>query len=286
MVMTLPIDQVSFVAIDLECTGPAPGFDHITEVGAARFSVTVDGVVSPGATFEHLVKPPRPIPPYVAELTGITNATVADAPPLAAVWPGLEVFLAAEPHTVLLAHSARVDLSFLVLSADALETDWEPPPAFCTVKIARRAVPGAGRYGLIALVDHLGCGQAEMVHHRALADSLHARNVFARCVGLLRPATLEDLGVQPTPTPSLNELQVELPDHLIPLATAAETGQPTDIIYRGGSKGRSRRRITPLGFYRREGRLFLRAWCHLDETPKSFRADRIGTVDPEEKPLA
>ncbi len=230
MVMTLPIEQVSFVAIDLECTGPAPGFDHITEIGAVRFSVSVDGVVSPGPTIEHLVKPPRGIPPYVAELTGITNATVAAAPPLSAVWPKLAAYLAAEPHTVLLAHSARVDLSFLVLSANTLGVDWEPLPALCTVKVARRAVPGAGKYGLINLVDHLGCGHGELVHHRALADALHARNVFARCVGLLRPATLEALGVQPTPIPSLNELQVEIPEHLAPLAIAAESGQPTDLV--------------------------------------------------------
>lgn len=281
MVMTLPIEQVSFVAIDLECTGPAPGFDHITEIGAVRFSVSVDGVVSPGPTLERLVKPPRAIPPYVAELTGITDASVADAPPLADVWPELEAYLAAEPHTVLLAHSARVDLSFLVLSAHGLAVDWEPPTALCTVKIARQAVPDAGKYGLIALVEHLGCGQGDVVHHRALADALHARNVFARCVGLLRPATLGDLKVHPTPTPSINELQVEIPERLASLAVAAESGQPTEIVYRGGSKGRSRRRITPLGFYRREGRVFLRAWCHVDEIAKSFRADRIGSADRE-----
>jgi DNA polymerase III epsilon subunit-like protein len=281
MAFSLPIAEVSFVAIDLECTGPAPGFDHITEVGAARFKVTRDGVVTAGETFEQLVKPPRKIPPYVVELTGITDAKVADAPPLAEVWPDLATYLDAEPHTVLLAHSARVDLSFLVLSADTLGVTWEAPPAVCTVKLARRALPDAGKYGLIALVEHLGCGHGDLVHHRALADALHARNVFARCVGLMRPATLDDMGVKPTPVPSLNELEVRVPEHLESLAAASEIGEPAWIVYRGGSKGRSRRQITPLGFYRREGRTFLRAWCHLDQAAKSFRADRINTVDAD-----
>ncbi|MDP6943513.1 MAG: exonuclease domain-containing protein [Myxococcota bacterium] len=282
MALTLPTDRVSFVAIDLECTGPAPGFDHITEVGAARFTVTVDGVVTAGPTFEQLVRPPRSIPPYVAQLTGITDEMVAHAPTFEAVWPRFVAFLDAEPNTLLLAHSARVDLSFLVLSADALGIAWEPPPTLCTVKIARRALPQAGKYGLMALVEHLGCGEATSVHHRALADALHARNVFARCVGLLRPTDVAAMGVAPTPAPALNELQVEIPERLASVADASAEGRPIWIVYRGGSKGRSRRRITPLGFYRREGRVFLRAFCHVDETAKSFRADRIGTVNSED----
>ena len=274
MPLSLPIEEVPFVSLDLECTGPAPGFDHITEVGAVRFSVNQDGVVTVGPTFEQLVKPPRPIPSYVSELTGITNETVADAPPLGDVWSDLARYLDV-PGTVLLAHSARVDLSFLVLSADGLGVTWTAPTSLCTAKVARRAFPQAGKYGLMALVERLGCGHGDVVHHRALADALHARNVFARCVGHLRPETLADLQVSPTPTPSLNELQVEVPEHLQPLVAAAESGEPRWIIYRGGSKGRSRRRISPLGFYRRDGRTFLRAWCHVDESAKSFRADRI-----------
>jgi DNA polymerase-3 subunit epsilon len=272
--LALPIHEVAFVSLDLECTGPAPGFDHITEVGAVRFSVTRDGVVTTGPIFEQLVKPPRAIPPYVSELTGITNETVANSPPLEAVWPDLVRYLDA-PATVLLAHSAQVDLSFLVLSADVLGVSWEPPTSLCTAKLARRTFPKAGKYGLMALVERLGCGHGDLVHHRALADALHARNLFSRCVGHLRPETLADLDVSPTSPPPLNELQVDVPERLAPLVDAAERGEPQWIVYRGGSKGRTRRRITPLGFYRRDGRTFLRAWCHLDEAAKSFRADRI-----------
>jgi DNA polymerase III epsilon subunit-like protein len=274
MPLSLPIQDVAFVSLDLECTGPAPGFDHITEVGAVRFSVTQDGVVTMGATFEQLVKPPRAIPPYVSELTGITNEAVADAPPLKDVWPDLARYLDV-PHTVMLAHSAHVDLSFLVLSADTLGLTWTAPTSLCTAKVARHTFPKAGKYGLMALVERLGCGHGDMVHHRALADALHARNVFARCVGHLRPKTLLELDVSPTPTPALNELLVDVPDRLQPLVEAAVMGAQHWIVYRGGSKGRTRRSITPLGFYRRDGRTFLRAWCHLDDAAKSFRADRI-----------
>ena len=276
--MGVPIHEVSFVALDLECTGPAPGFDHITEIGAARFTLTRDGVVTTGPMFEQLVKPPRAIPAYVTELTGITNDVVAEAPPLSIVWHALNDYLQSTPNTVLLAHSARVDLSFLVLSADALGLPWQAPPALCTAKVAREAFPKAGKYGLMSLVERLGCGHGQVVHHRALADALHARNVFARSVAHLRPKTLADLGVSPTPAPALNELQVDVPERLQPLVEAAEQSVDVWITYRGGSKGRRRRCITPLGFYRREGRTFLRAWCHVDAAAKSFRADRISAI--------
>ena len=274
MPLELPIEAVDFVALDLECTGPAPGFDHITEVGAARFRITRDGVVSVGPVFEELIRPPRPIPGYVTELTGITNDDVKDAPTLSEVWGALSAFLDRD-NTLLLAHSAEVDLAFLVLSADTMALDWKAPVSMCTAKIARQAFPKAGKYGLMALAERLGCVGDEVVHHRALADALHARNIFARSVAHLRPRSLSDLGVDPTPTPSPNELKVEVPEHLETLLQAANAEQPRWIIYRGGSKGRSKRRITPLGFYSRDGRTFLRAWCHLDEAAKSFRADRI-----------
>ena len=91
----------------------------------------------------------------------------------------------------------------------------------------------------------------------------------------MRPRRVNDLGVPPTPTPSPNELKAEIPAKLAPLLEASQSETPQWIVYRGGSKGRSKRRITPLGFYSRDGRTFLRAWCHLDEAAKSFRADRI-----------
>jgi DNA polymerase III epsilon subunit-like protein len=65
-----------FVAIDLETTGLSLEEDRITEVGATRFDRA--GHVE---TFQALVNPGRPIPPEIQELTSITDADVAGAPP-------------------------------------------------------------------------------------------------------------------------------------------------------------------------------------------------------------
>ena len=72
-----PLEQLSFVSLDLETTGLVPGFDAITEIGAARFRLKDGGIVVPGPVFEELVNPEREISQKVAELTGIDDAMVA-----------------------------------------------------------------------------------------------------------------------------------------------------------------------------------------------------------------
>lgn len=61
---------------DVETTGTDPQHDRVTQVAV---------VDERGGVWQTLVNPGRPIPPHVQELTGITDAAVADAQPFAAV---------------------------------------------------------------------------------------------------------------------------------------------------------------------------------------------------------
>ncbi|TMK89805.1 MAG: endonuclease, partial [Actinobacteria bacterium] len=65
------LSEVTFVVVDLETTGGSPTDDAITEIGA----VTYRGGERL-STFESLVDPRQPIPPYVAQLTGIDDLLV------------------------------------------------------------------------------------------------------------------------------------------------------------------------------------------------------------------
>ena len=65
----IPLDEVSFVVVDLETTGGSPVDDAITEIGAVRF----EGAERVG-TFQTLVDPERPIPPAITHLTGIERS--------------------------------------------------------------------------------------------------------------------------------------------------------------------------------------------------------------------
>ena len=76
------------VSLDLETTGLVAETDEIIEVGAVRFQG--DRVLD---TFQVLVNPYRPLPQFIRELTGISQAEVDAGSPFAAVAPQLESFI-------------------------------------------------------------------------------------------------------------------------------------------------------------------------------------------------
>src|SRR5262249_22451378 len=98
-----PLAEVEFVVGDLETTGGAG--DGVIEGGAVR---VVGGRLT--ERFVSLVDPRRPIQQFVTRLTGITDAMVASAPPLADVLPRFVEFAGS---AVLVAHNAAFDTGHL-----------------------------------------------------------------------------------------------------------------------------------------------------------------------------
>lgn len=277
MPLDRPLQSLDFVAVDLETTGLSIGFDRITEIGAARFRLLPGGAVAAGPVFEQLVDPGRPIPARVTEITGIDDAMVVGAPPLGEALPTFFGFVGADPSTMFVAHNARFDLGFLVAGAHRADLAWSPPDTLCTVKVARRALPGAPSFGLASLVRWLQGGVATTTtHHRALADALHARRVLAEAVTRTEATTLRELGLRClTERPEPTDFDLEVPPRFEALTHAILAQRQVGLSYRGGSKGKATRPVTPLAFFARERVLYLHAWCHLDDLAKSFRCDRI-----------
>lgn len=276
----LRVRDVDWVALDIEATGVAWGHDRIVELGAARFRVSKDGTVVPGPRFSALVNPGLPIPAVVARITGLDDAAVASAPALEAVWGEFDAFMG---DAFVLAHGARADLAWL--GSEALRMRTLPLRAhfFCTLELARKAIIKAPRYTLEALTQHLGIAPEEAPFHRALADALHTRNLFARCAAALEADLVSELGFdRALPWPGPEVYAVRVPERLRVLEGLIVAQARCRISYRGGSAGREPRPITPLGFFAHEGVPYLRAWCHLDDSGKSFRCDRVAAVlDPE-----
>lgn len=285
----LPLPRLDFVALDLEATGCAHGHDRIVELGAARFRIDADGRVTPGPVFSALVDPQLAIPEVVSRLTGIDDAMVAGAPKLDALWSDFMAFVAPAPTTIVLAHSARSDLAYLV--SEAARLDLELPDAlslYCTLRAARASLTGAPKYGLAALAGYVASQESDTGHqkrsrgfHRALDDALHTRNLFAHCVRAREARTLRDVGLAAAVRrPAADEFVVEVPERLAPLTAAIRLRERVAMVYRGGSKGRGSRIVTPLAFFADRGVPYLRAWCHMDDAAKSFRCDRIAAVRP------
>ncbi|MFT7581408.1 MAG: DNA polymerase III epsilon subunit-like protein, partial [Myxococcota bacterium] len=184
------------------------------------------------------------------------------------------------------AHSAASDLAYLVSETHRLSLDLPVFPFMCTLPMARRIFPAAPKYTLSRLAAHAGLvdlDDPDATFHRALADALHTRNLFGRFIDRTSARTLRDLGVRAAvqhPRPA--DFDVHVPEHLRLLEAALMASTRMSVVYNGGSKGRVRRPMTPLAFFADRGVPYLRAWCHLDDTAKSFRCDRISGVQPGE----
>lgn len=182
-----PLHDVAFTVVDLETTGGSPQTCAITEVGAVR--------VRGGrreAELSTLVRPGVSIPRTITMLTGISDQLVAQAPLITAVLPML---LELWRGSVLVAHSAHFDVSFL--NAALHRYDYPPIdlPVICTATLARRLLRDEVRNCRLATLSRHFRTRHEPTH-RALPDAqatvevLHA--LLERAAGL-GVTTLEGL---------------------------------------------------------------------------------------------
>ncbi len=146
--------------VDLETTGATATSDRVTEIGIIE--VDEDGSVR---EWQQLVNPGTRIPAFIEQLTGISNAMVADAPPFEAV---AEETLRRLEGRLFIAHNARFDYGFLKNEFKRLGVTFRAP-VLCTVKLSRTLFPEHKRHNLDSLIERHGL-QAE-ARHRALADA-------------------------------------------------------------------------------------------------------------------
>lgn len=240
--MGLSLSEVTFVVVDLETTGGAPGARAITEIGAVR--VRGGAVESELST---LVNPGAVIPARITMLTGITNAMVAGAP---GVTEALERLLGwarlDEEGTVLVAHHARFDVGHLRAAARELGVTWPQPVVLDTLALARRAwsrseVPN---YKLATLASFVGA--ATRPTHRALDDARATVDVLHAALEALAPlgvTHLEDLATATDPVPAARRAKSRLADGLPSSPGVYEFLSPTGEVLYVGSAVDLRRRV-------------------------------------------
>ena len=127
-----PLSETTFAVLDLETSGGSPNSGAgITEIGVVK----VRGGTVLG-TFQSFVDPGHSLPPFITQLTGITDEMLFSAPFIDEVLPTLFEFLGSTNETVLVAHNSPFDMSFLKAAALAHELAW---PNYLTVDTARLA---------------------------------------------------------------------------------------------------------------------------------------------------
>ena len=163
--------------IDFETTGMAPAQGaRATEVAIVLLEGTQ--VVD---RFASLMQTGAWIPPFIEELTGISNAMVAAAPPAEAVMREAARFVGDAP---MVAHNAAFDSKFWQSELQHAGLQATQPFA-CTVLLSRRVYPDAPSHKLGNLIDHLGLPRTGRAH-RALADAEMAASLLLRLEDELR----------------------------------------------------------------------------------------------------
>ncbi len=182
------LEELTFVVLDTETTGLRPDDDRIVSLAGVKVR---GGSVRPSEFFDALVKAGRPVPAASSRLHGITDAMLADAPPIDVVLPAFERFAEG---AVLVGHEIWFDLQFLARAADRIGL----PPLTVTHPIldARwlsQTVHGsASGHTLEAAAARLGV--VIEGRHSALGDALATAKVFVRLLPLLKKRGIVTLG--------------------------------------------------------------------------------------------
>jgi DNA polymerase-3 subunit epsilon len=143
------LDALTFVVVDVETTGiPVTKGGRIIEVATVEVK---NGAIR--EEFSTLIDPERPVPRWVTGLTGISREMVVSAPRFRDIAEELRQRLEGR---VFVAHNAAYDWAYL--SAEMRRARMLIPngPRVCTVRLARKALPGVRRRGLDSLAAFYG----------------------------------------------------------------------------------------------------------------------------------
>lgn len=205
-----------YVVVDLETTGHSiKAGDEMIEIGMA--------VIEDGQLTEQLsafVRPTQPIPPFISQLTGITDEDVKEAETFDVIAPRVLSLL---DGGVFVAHNVQFDLNFL---NDALEEEGYLPytgPVIDTVELARILLPTAESHALSHLSESLQLAHQEA--HRAGSDASATAELLLELLKRLHTLPLETLKHLRRLSPRLFSAIEEEIDHAIRLVGIEEDSQ-------------------------------------------------------------
>lgn len=265
----LPLAEAPLAFVDLEMTGLDEARDRVVEVCIER--------VRGGALEDRLHTLVRPDTGEIGNVHvhGIDAAALSGAPTWAEVAERIEALLC---DAVLVAHGAAWDVAFI--HSEMRRCGRGTTIAFWldTLNLSRR-VFGLPKHSLDALRAHFGIDAARA--HRADADVLALREVFARCVAALDP------GPDAAPTTARDLWEVRVAERkareqvLAQCATAVASARPVTVHYRPRSRGAAPMRMVLTAIDRDRDPPHVVGYQLPGRGRRELRADRILRLDLE-----
>ena len=171
-----------YVVFDIETTGFSSVKNKIIEIGAVK---VVNGEVTD--TFSEFVNPGVPIPYRITKLTSITDADVSNAEPIETVLPRFMEFCKG---SVLVAHNAGFDTSFIKENCRRQGLDYEFA-CVDTLGLSRHFLKNLHKFTLDSISKELAVSLEH--HHRAVDDATATGYCFVKLLKMCVDAGFSNL---------------------------------------------------------------------------------------------
>lgn len=163
------------LAFDTETTGllkPETTKLHLqpfmTEIYMCKFDEDFNII----GEFDHLVKPPFPIPEFISRITGITNEMVADKPEFIDIYDEFCDFVNGE--TISFAHNHSFDTGVIRYELERHDLQYRfpwPKTHYCTVELSE---PIRNKRLKLAELYEIATGNKEITGAHRAANDVHA----------------------------------------------------------------------------------------------------------------
>lgn len=157
----------NYVVLDIETTGLSPIDNDIIEIAAIQIK---NGRIL--NKFNTLINPGYPIPPFISNLTGITNQMICTAPFIKDIIPDLVNFIGDLP---IIAHNAPFDMRFISHNLKKFGLSINNG-VIDTLQVSRQLYPHFESHKLSVVANKLGVNVINA--HRAMADVKILNDIF------------------------------------------------------------------------------------------------------------
>ena len=157
------LNDTVLTVFDVETTGLSAVNNRMTEIGIVK--IRGGEIID---EYETLMNPGEFIPPYITQITGITNEMVYKKPAFDELAPAILDFIGSEK-VILGGHNVRFDYGFLNESLLRAGYNKLEHPSLCTARLARRLSRSLPSKSLDSLKRHFGIHTKRK--HRAIDDA-------------------------------------------------------------------------------------------------------------------